>query len=79
VAGAPAGAQTRRLDWDQRLRRAGNLDEMRARCGQGGIVTLICDPGDRYLDSCYDRDRVRAPGLDPGPFTAWLESFPEVS
>lgn len=52
---------------------------MRARCGQGGIVTLICDPGERYLDSCYDRDRVRAPGLDPGPFTAWLESFPEVS
>jgi cysteine synthase A len=55
------------------------LDEMRARGEQGSIVTLICDPGERYLDTYYDRDWVAAQGLDPAPFSARLEAFSRVS
>ena len=32
------------------------LDAMRAEGKRGSIVTLICDPGERYLDTCYDPD-----------------------
>ena len=34
---------------------------------QGSIVTLICDPGERYLDTYYNRDWVATQGLDPAP------------
>ncbi|MHA1529514.1 MAG: PLP-dependent cysteine synthase family protein [Alphaproteobacteria bacterium] len=51
------------------------LDEMRAEGRRGSIVTLICDPGERYLDTYYDPDWVAAQGLDPAPFGARLERF----
>ena len=35
-------------------------DEMRARGQRGSIVTLICDPGERYLDIYYKPDWVAA-------------------
>ena len=54
------------------------LDAMRAEGKRGSIVTLICDPGEPYLDPCYDPDWVAAQGLDPAPFSARLERFPAV-
>ncbi|MFQ5567232.1 MAG: PLP-dependent cysteine synthase family protein [Paracoccaceae bacterium] len=51
------------------------LDEMRAAGRQGSIATLICDPGERYLDTYYDPDWVAAQGLDPAPFSERLERF----
>ena len=54
------------------------LDAMRAEGRRGSIVTLICDPGERYLDTCYDPDWGAAQGLDPAPFSEWLARFPAV-
>lgn len=39
-------------------------DEMRAAGEAGSIVTLICDPGDRYLDTCFAAEWRRERGLD---------------
>ena len=51
------------------------IDEMRAEGRAGSVVTLICDPGDRYLDSYYSRNWVKEQNLDPAPFMARLERF----
>jgi len=49
--------------------------EMRAAGEQGSVVTLICDPGERYLDKYYSDDWVRAQGLDPARYLAVLREF----
>ncbi len=41
----------------------------------GSLVTLICDPGERYLGSYYDAGWLREEGLDPRPHQEWLETF----
>ena len=41
----------------------------------GSIVTLICDPGERYLDTYYDRGWLEAQGLDIQPYIERLERF----
>ena len=46
--------------------------EMAAAGRDGAIATLICDAGNRYLDTCYDDDWVAAQGLDLAP---WLERY----
>jgi cysteine synthase A len=46
--------------------------EMRRSGETGSIVTLLCDRGDRYADSCYDDDWVAAHGLDLAPWDAWV-------
>jgi cysteine synthase A len=45
------------------------------RCGgeRGSIVTLICDHGDRYLDTYYDDAWVREQGFDLAPYSHTLE------
>ncbi|ROR73089.1 PLP-dependent cysteine synthase family protein [Bogoriella caseilytica] len=48
------------------------IGEMLARGEQGSLVTLICDNGDRYLDSYYDEGWLTRQRIDPGPA---LESF----
>jgi hypothetical protein len=35
-------------------------------------VTLLCDRGDRYSDSCYDDGWVSEQSLDLAPRDAWL-------
>jgi cysteine synthase A len=47
--------------------------EMRANGQRGSIVTLICDQGERYADTYYDDDWVRAQGLDLAPHAATLK------
>jgi cysteine synthase A len=49
--------------------------EMRATGEQGSVVTLICDPGDRYLDKYYSDEWVAEQGLDLEPHLATLRTF----
>ncbi len=49
--------------------------EMLSRNRTGSIVTLLCDPGDRYLDKYYSDDWLAAEGLDIAPYTAAIDTF----
>ncbi|BDY05330.1 PLP-dependent cysteine synthase family protein [Ferrimonas sp. YFM] len=52
--------------------------EMAARGESGSIVTLICDSGERYLDSYYDSDWIAANIGDIQPYLARLEAFAQT-
>jgi cysteine synthase A len=43
--------------------------------GAHSIVTLICDSGERYLDTYYNREWVEKQGLDISPYARMLERF----
>lgn len=47
--------------------------EMAAQGEQGSIVTLACDPGDRYLGTYYDDSWVAAHGHDLEPYRTRME------
>jgi cysteine synthase A len=47
--------------------------ELRAGGERGSIVTLICDHGERYLDTYYDDDWVREQGFELGQYSETLE------
>lgn len=49
--------------------------DMLAEGRRGSVVTLLCDPGDRYLDKYYSDAWLAGQGLDIGPYTAALDSF----
>ncbi|MBY5991907.1 PLP-dependent cysteine synthase family protein [Ferrimonas balearica] len=49
--------------------------EMQARGESGSIVTLLCDSGERYLDSYYDPAWVADKIGDIQPYLAQLEAF----
>lgn len=48
------------------------LHEMRLAGETGSVVTLLCDRGDRYAQTCYDDGWVREQGLDLAPWDSWL-------
>lgn len=41
----------------------------------GSLVTLICDSGERYANTYYSDEWLRANGLDPSPFEPAIETF----
>jgi cysteine synthase len=43
----------------------------------GSVVTMICDPGERYLRTYYDDDWLQAQNLDLEPYIERLEAFAE--
>ncbi|OED43617.1 cysteine synthase [Endozoicomonas sp. (ex Bugula neritina AB1)] len=49
--------------------------EMKARGEKGSVVTLICDGGDRYLDTCYNPEWVANNIGDISVFTDKLAAF----
>lgn len=49
--------------------------EMKARCETGSLVTLICDSGERYLDTCYDDEWIASQVGDIAPWLCKLECF----
>ncbi|WP_461029964.1 L-cysteine desulfhydrase Cds1 [Streptomyces sparsus] len=49
--------------------------EMVAAGRTGSVVTLLCDPGDRYLDKYYSDSWLADQGLDIGPYAATLRTF----
>jgi cysteine synthase A len=50
-------------------------EEMIAAGETGSIVTLICDPGERYLNTYYDPTWIEAQGLDIAPYLDALDRF----
>ena len=56
------------------LRGADRRDARRA--GEtGSIVSLLCDPGERYLESFFDDGWIRERGLKLGPCRERVEAF----
>jgi cysteine synthase A len=53
----------------------GLIAAMLAERRTGSVVTLICDPGDRYADTYYADDWVAAQGLDLTPHLATIDRF----
>jgi cysteine synthase A len=49
--------------------------EMLSRRERGSLVTLICDGGERYLDTYYSDAWVDDQGLDLAPYAQALETF----
>ncbi|MFF3751771.1 PLP-dependent cysteine synthase family protein [Streptomyces sp. NPDC002018] len=49
--------------------------EMVAQGRHGSVVTLLCDPGDRYLDKYYSDTWLAQQGLDIAPYTRTLDHF----
>lgn len=50
------------------------MAEMRAAGRAGSVATLICDDGERYLDTYYSSDWLSAEGLEIGPFVSRLQN-----
>jgi cysteine synthase A len=51
------------------------IGEMAAAGETGSVVTLLCDPGERYLASCFDDAWLAARALDIAPWRAAVERF----
>ncbi|WP_060180330.1 PLP-dependent cysteine synthase family protein [Streptomyces sp. IMTB 1903] len=51
------------------------VSEMVAEGRTGSVVTLLCDPGDRYLDKYYSDEWVAAQGLDLAPYAKTLDTL----
>ncbi|MEU1619826.1 PLP-dependent cysteine synthase family protein [Streptomyces sp. NPDC005722] len=49
--------------------------EMVAAARTGSVVTLLCDPGDRYLDKYYADAWLAEQGLDIRPYAATIDAF----
>jgi cysteine synthase len=53
----------------------GLIAEMRAAGVRGSVVTLLCDGGERYVNTYYSDEWVAAQGFDLAPHLAVLDSF----
>ncbi len=42
------------------------------------IVTMLCDPGERYLNTYYDPEWIRSQGLQTEPYEKALKSFEQT-
>ena len=51
------------------------ITEMRKAGQQGSVVTLICDAGERYLESYYNPAWIAGEDLDLSPYHAALDRF----
>lgn len=51
------------------------IGEMATAGESGSVVSLLCDPGERYLASCFDDGWLRARGLEIGPWREAVERF----
>jgi len=49
--------------------------ELRAAGRAGSVVTLLCDPGDRYGETYFDDAWLASQGLDPAPYRSTVDSF----
>ncbi len=47
---------------------------MQARGQYGSLVTLLCDRGERYGETLFDREWLRTQGIDPAPAMARLHT-----
>lgn len=51
------------------------IAEMRAAGQRGSVVTLLCDSGERYVNTYYSDEWVAAQGLDLAPYLDVVDSF----
>ena len=51
------------------------IAEMAAAGKRGSVVSMLCDGGERYLDTYYDADWLAARGFDLEPWRRRLEEF----
>ncbi|WP_170220074.1 PLP-dependent cysteine synthase family protein [Mycolicibacterium hodleri] len=51
------------------------LAEMIADRRSGSVVTLLCDAGERYVDTYFDADWLSSKGLDPSASSSVLHEF----
>ena len=51
------------------------MAEMKAAGQAGSVVSLICDPGERYLHTYYNDEWLAENGYELGPYMAQLERF----
>lgn len=51
------------------------IAEMLAEGRTGSVVTLICDPGDRYLDKYYSDAWLAEQGMDIAPYATAINAF----
>ena len=51
------------------------IAQMLAAGERGSVVTLLCDPGDRYLDKYYSDAWLAEQAIDIAPYRAMLERF----
>ncbi|MVU78214.1 pyridoxal-phosphate dependent enzyme [Nocardia sp. ET3-3] len=51
------------------------ISDMLAKGEKGSVVTLLCDPGERYLDKYYSDAWLAKEGIDPAPYSQRLEHF----
>jgi cysteine synthase A len=71
VLGRRIGASTGTNLWGA----FGLIAEMVAEGRSGSVVTLLADSGDRYADTYFCDEWVKAQGLDPAPAAAALAEF----
>jgi cysteine synthase A len=53
----------------------GLIAEMRAAGAAGSVVTLLCDGGERYVNTYYSDEWVAAQGLDMAPYLEIIDRF----
>lgn len=51
------------------------VSQMKTAGEKGSLVSLICDPGERYLDKYYSQDWLTEAGLDTTGYRARLDEF----
>jgi cysteine synthase A len=51
------------------------IQEMLAAGETGSVVSLLCDPGERYLGTCFDDGWLAARGVDTRPWREQIERF----
>lgn len=51
------------------------ISQMRTAGEAGSVVTLLCDGGERYVNTYYDDEWLVAQGIDIAPYTKTLEGF----
>jgi len=54
------------------------ISELNAKNQEASVVSMICDPGERYLDSYYDDRWLQKNGFDIAPVLKQLEKFYET-
>ncbi|QGH70366.1 pyridoxal-phosphate dependent enzyme [Pseudactinotalea sp. HY158] len=69
--GQPVGGSTGTALWAALEK----ITAMRAAEERGSVVAIICDAGDRYLDTYYDDAWVASQGIDLAPYTGRLSEF----
>ncbi len=51
------------------------INEMRLKGESGSVVSIICDAGERYLDTYYNPEWIDSEKLDPAPYHQTVRQF----